>query len=112
MFPDFQLREFQNRSKFSFNFEHIKIWSVIADSTYKQNINNLHLIYVDDKYTCTTTDEGPQKFEECILPFLHRSYVGGYYRKYDKCAIDRSDFKVRWWCSTRVDHFGIHIGGN
>ena len=24
MFPDFQLREFQNRSKFSFNFEHIK----------------------------------------------------------------------------------------
>ena len=62
---------------------------------------------------CQTTNEGPQKFKECILPFLRRSYIGGYYilLKYEKCAIDKSNGKVRWWCSTKVDHFGIHIEG-
>ena len=83
-----------------------------------QDLNDLKtrlIIYINDLFLaiepCQTTNEGPQKFEECIFPFLHRSYIGGYYRRYEKCAIDKSDGKVKWWCSTKVDHFGIHIEG-
>ena len=68
-------------------------------------------IFPGDEYSCQTTNEGPQKLEECILPFLHRSTVGGIYRKYNNCVIDKSGSKTRWWCSTKVDHFGIHIEG-
>ena len=67
--------------------------------------------FPDDDYSCQTTNEGPQKFEECILPFLLRSTVGGIYRKYNNCVINKSGGKIRWWCSTKVDHFGIHIEG-
>ena len=66
----------------------------------------LSLIFtVDDDDDCSTTNG-----KKCILKFLERN-VKGQYRIHDGCVVDE-DKPSRFWCSTKVDHFGIHIRGN
>ena len=71
----------------------------------------MFFIFSGDENSCQTTNEGPKKFEECIFPFLYKGPEGGIYKKYNNCVINRYGGEIRWWCSTKVDHFGIHIEG-
>ena len=50
-----------------------------------------------------TNEEGPQKNKSCVFPFRFRDTV------YTECT-DVSDREGKFWCSTKVDNNGNHIG--
>ena len=57
------------------------------------------------KLSCTTTT-GPGANKSCVFPFKFRSVT------YNNCttATNNPD-DTKAWCSTKVDEFGNHVGG-
>ena len=60
------------------------------------------MIFLDGEeiIDCKTVS-GPSSNRKCIFPFVFNGTI------YNKCAHDADDF----WCSTKVDSKGCHIGG-
>ena len=52
------------------------------------------------------TISGPDANQPCIFPFTFSNNI------YSSCTTDFNDaWDTNAWCSTKVDKFGVHVGG-
>ena len=51
----------------------------------------------------TTNEDGPQKNRSCVFPFIYQEIT------FESCT-NRSDPDNKFWCSTKVDKDGKHVG--
>jgi hypothetical protein len=67
---------------------------------------SLGLICCQQQHQCLTTNEAdsPDRNAVCVFPFFFR-------KKMRNNCINDTDPDSRFWCSTRTDPSGNHIGG-